>query len=101
MTTETIIEKKKQIGRELKEPGKFKVIICNDDVTPMDFVIAMLAAIFKYNESDAVELTLKVHNQGSAVAGVFPYEVAEQKGEDATNMARINGFPLVIKVEPE
>jgi len=101
MTTETIIEKKKQLGRELKEPGKFKVIICNDDVTPMDFVIAMLAAIFKYNESDAVELTLKVHNQGSAVAGVFPYEVAEQKGEDATNMARINGFPLVIKVEPE
>ena len=101
MTTETIIEKKKQLGRELKEPGKFKVIICNDDVTPMDFVVAMLAAIFKYNESDAVELTLKVHNQGSAVAGVFPYEVAEQKGEDATNMARINGFPLVIKVEPE
>ena len=101
MTTETIIEKKKQLGRELKEPGKFKVIICNDDVTPMDFVVAMLAAIFKYNESNAVELTLKVHNQGSAVAGVYPYEVAEQKGEDATNMARINGFPLVIKVEPE
>ena len=101
MTTETIIEKKKQLGRELKEPGKFKVIVCNDDVTPMDFVIAMLAAIFKYNERDAVELTLKVHNQGSAVAGIYPHEVAEQKGEDATNMARINGFPLIIKVEPE
>jgi len=83
------------------EPGKFKVIIFNDDATPMDFVIALLMKIFRHSESAATELTMKVHNQGSAVAGVYVYEIAEQKGMEATNISRQNGFPLVIKVEPE
>jgi ATP-dependent Clp protease adaptor protein ClpS len=101
MTIETVIEKKKQTSRQLKEPGKFKVVLCNDDVTPMDFVIAMLINVFKYDDKAAMDLTLKVHHNGSAIAGVYPYEVAEQKSIDATNMARLNGFPLIIKVEPE
>jgi len=101
MTTETIIEKKKQTSREIKEPSKYKVIVCNDDVTPVDFVIAMLVSIFKLDERSAVDLTLKVHNQGSAIAGVYPHEIAEQKCLDATQMARLNGFPLIIKIEAE
>jgi ATP-dependent Clp protease adaptor protein ClpS len=101
MATDTIIEKKTRTTDSLKEPGKFKVIVCNDDVTPVEFVISMLVGVFRHNEKSALELTLKIHNSGSAVAGTFSYEVAEQKAMDATNLARANGYPLIIKVEPE
>jgi ATP-dependent Clp protease adaptor protein ClpS len=100
-SSDTIVEKKTKITDSIKEPGKFKVIVCNDDVTPVEFVVSMLMHVFKHDEKSALELTLKIHNNGSAVAGVFSFEVAEQKGVDATNMARANGFPLIIKVEPE
>ena len=98
-TTENVIEKKKLARKEVKEPSKFKVIVCNDDVTPVEFVIAMLIAVFNFDEDYAMKLTLQVHHEGSAVAGVFTYEIAEQKGVEATGMARGNGFPLVIKIE--
>lgn len=96
-----VIEKKKQTSKQLKEPGKFKVIVCNDDLTTVDFVVAMLMSVFKYDEKRAFDLTIVIHQKGSAVAGVFAYEIAEQKAVDATNMARLNGFPLITKVEPE
>ena len=102
MTTDAqIIEKKKTNTRLPKEPGKFKVIVCNDNVTPMDFVVAMFIQVFKHSQSNALELTLKIHNEGSAVAGIYRYEIAEQKIADATNLARSNGFPLVLKAEEE
>ena len=101
MPTETIIEKKKQTVRQLKEPSKYKVIVCNDDVTPMEFVIVMLMSIFKYDQDNAIELTMKVHNQGNAVAGIYSFEIAEQKAMDATQLARNNNFPLVLKIEEE
>jgi ATP-dependent Clp protease adaptor protein ClpS len=99
MTADTVIEKKKQTVRQFKEPNKYKVIVCNDDVTPMEFVIIMLMSIFKYNQDDAIQLTMKVHNDGSAVAGVYSHEIAEQKVVDATHLARNNNFPLVLKIE--
>lgn len=102
MSIETpVLEKKRQTNKQVKEPGKFKVVVCNDDTTTMDFVVAMLMAVFRYDEQRAVNLTMAIHQKGSAVAGVYPYEIAEQKAMDATNMARINGFPLITKVEPE
>jgi ATP-dependent Clp protease adaptor protein ClpS len=76
-------------------------MVLNDDYTPMDFVVAMFMEIFNHNESSAVNLTVTVHNEGSAVAGIYTYEVAEQKGIDATNLARECGHPLQIKVEVE
>ena len=100
-TSDTIVEKKTKIIDSLKEPGKFKVIVCNDDVTPIEFVISMLIAVFRHNEKSALELTLSIHNSGSAIAGTFTFEVAEQKALDATNLARAHGYPLIIKVEPE
>jgi ATP-dependent Clp protease adaptor protein ClpS len=100
MTTETTIEKK-VISKKAKEPGKYKVIVCNDNVTPVEFVVAMLVDVFNHEERQALTLTLSVHNNGKAVAGVYPYEIAEQKCIDATNMARLNGYPLVVKAEAE
>ena len=100
MSTETIVEKKTAI-KEPKEPSKYKVVVCNDDVTPVDFVVAMLVEVFKHPQEQALRLTLDIHNNGKAVAGVYSHEVAEQKVVDGTDLARANGFPLVIKAEAE
>jgi ATP-dependent Clp protease adaptor protein ClpS len=102
MTTESpVIDKKKVTSRTPKEPGKFKVVVCNDNVTPVEFVVAMLVSVFNHGQNEAMQLTIKVHNDGSAIAGTFTYEVAEQKQVDATQMARTHGYPLVLKVEAE
>ena len=101
MSSDTIIEKKTKLKDSIKAPGKFKVIICNDDVTPVEFVISMLMSIFRHSEKSAVELTLAIHNTGSASAGAYGFEIAEQKALDATDLARLYGWPLIVKVEPE
>jgi len=86
---------------ELLKPRKYKVIVLNDDKTPMDFVIAMFMTVFKHSAGLAEQLTMKIHNEGSAVAGIFTYEIAEQKTIEGTNMARDHNFPLTLKAEPE
>ena len=101
MANDTFVEHKDKTTDKLKEPGRYKVIVCNDDVTPVEFVVTMLVSVFKHTEKSALELTLAIHNKGSAVAGVYSFEVAEQKGIDSTNLARANGYPLIIKVEQE
>jgi ATP-dependent Clp protease adaptor protein ClpS len=98
---DTVVEKKTRIINRIKEPGKFKVIVCNDDQTAMEFVIAMLMSVFRHDEKSAITLTLSIHNKGSAVAGIYSFEVAEQKAIDGTTLARAHGWPLIIKVEPE
>lgn len=99
MSTEVNVEQKTKIQVEV--PSLWKVIILNDDQTPMDFVIGLLTTIFKHNEDAAREITMEVHNTGSAVAGVYSYEIAEQRGLEATQVSRTNGFPLQIQVEKE
>jgi len=103
MTTDTIIEKEKTIDnkKKLQPPPKYNVIIMNDDVTPMDLVIAILMAVFKHSFQSASDLTMKVHHDGSAVAGTYTYEIAEQKVVDATDVARRHHSPLVIKAVSE
>jgi len=101
MTTDIIVDKKSKTTSKLKEPSKYKVIVCNDDQTSVEFVISMLVSVFKHNEKSAIALTLAIHNKGSAVAGIYSFEVAEQKAVDGTNLARAQGYPLIIKVEPE
>jgi ATP-dependent Clp protease adaptor protein ClpS len=98
-TTENVIEKKRVTSKEIKEPKKYKVLVLNDDMTPIDFVVAMLITVFRHNDSSALKLTLDIHNNGSAVAGIYSHEVAEQKILDGTTMARANGFPLMLKAE--
>ena len=101
MTTDIVIEKKTSTKDRLKEPSKYNVIVCNDDTTSVEFVIAMLMTVFKHSEQSAFKLTIDIHNKGSAVVGVYSHEVAEQKSVDGTTMARLNGYPLIIKIEPE
>ena len=101
MTTDSIVEKKSKTHTRIRLPKKYKVIFCNDDITPMEFVISVLISVFNHDQTAAYELTMKVHHEGSAIAGIYNHEIAEQKSIEAINLARSHGFPLVIKVEQE
>ena len=102
MTIETpVLEKKQTTARKVKEPKKYKVVVLNDDFTPMEFVVAMFVSIFRKQHNEAIDLTVQIHQDGSAIAGIFPHEIAEQKVADAVSMARANGHPLVLKAEQE
>lgn len=99
MTTEVQIDEK--IKQKIKEPKRWKVIFLNDDTTPMDFVIELLTTIFKHSQETAKELTIQIHTEGSGIAGVYSFEIAEVKAIEATQLARSNAFPLQIKMEEE
>jgi ATP-dependent Clp protease adaptor protein ClpS len=85
----------------LKEPPMYKIIYMNDDFTSMEFVVSTLIDYFNYNTDTAATITTDIHEQGSAVVAVLPYEIAEQRGIEVTLEARAHGFPLQVKVEPE
>lgn len=85
----------------LREPPLFKIIYLNDDVTSMDFVVGSLIDYFNYNTDTASAITVDIHEKGSAVVAVLPYEIAEQKGIEVTLEARAQGYPLQVKVEAE
>lgn len=86
---------------DIKEPPLFKVIYLNDNQTTMEFVIESLIEHFDYNPSTAEKLTIDIHEAGSAVVAVLPYEMAEQKGIEVTVAARSEGYPLQVKLEPD
>jgi ATP-dependent Clp protease adaptor protein ClpS len=96
---ETVVEEKTK--GFIEEPGFYKVILLNDDVTPMEFVIEVCQKIFKHDHVSATNITMTIHHEGAAVVGVYPYEIAEQKGIETTVQARNNGFPLQVKIERE
>ena len=73
----------------------------NDEVTSMNFVVNSLIGYFNYNQDTATSLTENIHQQGSAIVAVLPYEIAEQRGIEVTLDARSQGFPLQVKVEAD
>ena len=86
---------------KLAEPPFYRVFYINDDVTTMEFVVESLMGFFNHTSESAIELTTDIHNQGSAVVAVLPYEIAEQKGMEVTIEARKQGYPLQVKIESE
>lgn len=86
---------------DLSPPSLFKVIYLNDSVTAMEFVIDTLIDHFDYTFQQAEKITIDIHQQGSAVVAVLPYELAEQKGIEITLSAREKNYPLQIKLEPD
>ena len=99
--TQIAIERVTEIDVDIPNPGKYKVIIKNDDSTPMDFVVALLVNVFRHSEESAQRVMLQIHHEGVGVAGIYSYEVAEQKGIEGTLLARQHGWPLQITVEQE
>lgn len=99
--TETKIKTRTTPGLGLQEPPMFKVIYINDNATSMEFVVGSLVEYFDYTPVTAEKITIDIHESGSAVVAVLPYEIAEQKGIDVTVAARSEGYPLQVKLEPE
>ncbi len=82
-----------------KPPGMYKVILFNDDYTTMEFVMEVLQRFFSVNSERAQQLMLKIHNEGSAVCGVFTRDVAETRVTQVTQYAQQNGHPLRCSAE--
>lgn len=85
----------------LERPPLYKVLLHNDDFTPMEFVVFILQTIFNHVENDAIRLMLDVHRKGIGLAGVFTYEVAEMKVDKVTSLAQANEFPLLCTMEED
>ncbi|HEX5679166.1 MAG TPA: ATP-dependent Clp protease adapter ClpS [Alcanivorax sp.] len=83
----------------LKRPPMFKVLMLNDDYTPMDFVIEVLETFFRMDREQATRVMLTVHTRGKAVCGVFPQDIAETKAAQVVDYARENQHPLMCQVE--
>jgi ATP-dependent Clp protease adaptor protein ClpS len=85
----------------VKEPPMFRVVYLNDNATSMEFVVESLIEYFEYTLETAEQITIDIHEEGSACVAVLPYEIAEQKGVEVTVSARAQNYPLQIKLEPE
>ncbi|MGH8605043.1 MAG: ATP-dependent Clp protease adapter ClpS [Gammaproteobacteria bacterium] len=91
-----VVERKKA---KLKAPPMFKVLLLNDDYTPMDFVVIVLQTIFFMGREQATQIMLKVHREGSGVCGVFPKDVAATKVEQVVAFAKQHQHPLRCVME--
>ena len=98
-TISTGIATKEKI--EVQKPKLYKVILLNDDYTPMEYVVKLLKVVFKKSEAEAVNIMLMVHEKGSGVCGVFTKEIAETKVSTVVNMAKKDQHPLKCIMEEE
>jgi ATP-dependent Clp protease adaptor protein ClpS len=99
--TQTATHNRTRVQDLVHEPPMFKVIYLNDDQTSMEFVIDSLQQYFGYTFESAEQTSINIHESGSAVVAVLPFELAEQKGIEVTLSARSQSYPLQVKLEPE
>lgn len=84
-----------------KKPAMYKVLLLNDDYTPMEFVVHVVEKFFNKNRQEATDIMLHVHRRGVGVCGIFTYEVAETKVAQVMDYARLNEQPLQCTMEKE
>ncbi len=84
---------------KLKRPPLYKVILINDDYTPMEFVVHILEAFFSIDRENATRIMLEVHTRGKGVCGIFTHEIAETKVAEVNNYSRENNHPLLCTME--
>ncbi len=84
---------------KLKPPRKYKVVLLNDDYTPMEFVVTILTQFFKMNQEQATQVMLLVHTKGEAICGEFSYQIAETKVECVNDYSRQHQHPLMCTME--
>ncbi len=84
---------------ELKKPPLFKVVLINDDYTPMEFVVEVLEIFFRMNREQATHVMLTVHTQGKGVCGIFTRDIAETKAAQVNQYAREHEHPLLCEIE--
>ncbi len=98
-----ILERTRESASDTRtdEPPMYKVVIYNDDFTPKGFVVELLVHLFHKTPAEAVDLMWQVHRGEKGVAGTYPREIAESKVEAGVALARENGFPLQLSMEPD
>ena len=84
---------------KLKKPPLYKVVLINDDYTPMEFVVEVLESFFRMNREQATHVMLTVHTQGKGVCGIFTRDIAETKAAQVNQYARENEHPLLCEIE--
>ena len=95
--SEAVLESK----QATKKPSMYKVIMLNDDYTPMEFVVHVLERFFNMTNGQATAIMLNVHQQGTGLCGVYSYEVAETKVTEVMDYARKSEHPLQLQIERE
>ncbi|MGB7319193.1 MAG: ATP-dependent Clp protease adapter ClpS [Planktotalea sp.] len=90
-----------EVRPKTRKPPLYKVLLLNDDYTPMEFVVHVLERFFNMNHAQAFEIMLTVHKKGLAVVGVFSHEIAETKVSQVMDLARRNQHPLQCTMEKE
>ena len=101
MTDKTLVKPRTKVKTKTQRPPLYKVILLNDDYTPREFVVQVLKAVFRMNESQAYRVMLTAHQRGACVIAVYAQDVAETKAKEATDLGKQNGFPLFFTTEPE
>jgi ATP-dependent Clp protease adaptor protein ClpS len=96
-----VTERRTRPETRTKRPPLYKVILLNDDYTPMEFVVEMLKMIFHKPHAEATRIMLHVHQNGMGVAGVYPYEIAETKVRTVEEVARQSEYPLKCVMEKQ
>jgi len=86
---------------QLQRPPMFRIVMLNDDYTPMEFVVDILVRLFHKSQDIAAQLMLQVHQQGSAICGVYPRDIAETKLQQVENASRDQGHPLKCIMEKD
>lgn len=94
-STNVLVKKKSKT----KKPSMYKVLLLNDDYTPMDFVVQILISIFNMSNAQATEIMFQVHNSGAGICGVYSYEIAETKVNLVIDYSRKNQHPLQCVME--
>lgn len=89
------------VKEKLKKPSLYKVILLNDDFTPMDFVVYVLKSFFNKTDDEAHDIMMQVHKNGAGIAGVYSFEVAEMKSAQVNMLAKENQHPLKSVIEKE
>ncbi len=90
-----------ELQTKVKRPPMFRVLMLNDDYTPMEFVVEVLRTIFHQPQEEAISVMLAVHHQGSGVCGIFTRDVAETKIDQVACLAREHEYPLQCRLEQE
>lgn len=95
------IKEELALDLEIPKPKMSKVVMLNDDYTAMEFVVEILRVVFTKNLHEAESIMLKIHNEGSGICGIYPYDIAHTKAKIARSKSKEAGFPLRIMVEDE
>jgi ATP-dependent Clp protease adaptor protein ClpS len=98
---QTLVKPRSALKQKTERPKLWKVILLNDDFTPREFVVQVLKAVFRMNESQAYRVMMTAHQKGACVIAVYTRDVADTKAKEGTELGKSNGYPLYFTTEPE